>query len=884
MTRVIHDARTRAWLKISDPERPVPTVDAGTRVLLPVDDRFDALADKVTGAGGQVRRVRYLIEDEEIAGTHALGWACRLIRPYRGQPTRVTGAAAAAARAAFDLMWQDHAPAAEPVPRVDEPTEVPADLAAFLPFPALNPAQREALPAVLGHDRNLLVVAPTGAGKTVIGMAAALRAVIRQGRKAAWLVPQRSLTDELDRELAHWRDRGLRVQRLSGEHTVDIDRVREADLWVATTEKFEAICRASAFRETLAEVGALVVDEVHMLGDPARGPVLEALLARVRDGKPGARIVGLSATVANAEEVAGWLGADLLRVAWRPSRLTWQLPRIARHADYAVTEAARTRLAAAITARVTADGGSVLVFCGSKRNVRRTALVIAASRGVDVSGVRPDNLERLGEVCARARVGLHYQGWEHRHAAERAFRDRTADVLVATSTVAAGVNLPARAVVIQDTQVGLGALDVGTVQQMFGRAGRIGAGEDQGWAFLIVEEHEHADWQARLVAGHTVGSRIQSTLPEHVLSEVVQGRVTGAAAAEQWWVRTLAYHQGQHSVRPLRQAIRFLREAELLAPDEPLTTTELGALTARMMVPPPVGHDLRRALADTPAPGGCDEAEELLIGVLAAAVPKLAQATVGDDGRAAVAQLLAAGGRVRAGGAPVPDGEPGNGAMPGDLARAALLVAARSPGAVQAGVPYTAMYPVLEEAPRYLHWIACQGLFGTVHPWWAVVAADLGRRVRWRRLGPTRGAGRLLWACEQMATAVHADEAVPRLWAAARERGYRSPDWTAGGRPRHCHLDRAGYLALLRERATACAIEVGDGTVRATGPAGSVLAVWDGPAYRVVPIRRGTVTVEAPASSGAAVFTWRGDHLATGWLAAYARLDDRRPLPGTGGG
>ncbi len=195
MTRVIHDARTRAWLKISDPERPVPTVDAGTRVLLPVDDRFDALADKVTGAGGQVRRVRYLIEDEEIAGTHALGWACRLILPYRGQPTRVTVAAAAAARAAFDLMWQDHAPAAEPVPRVDEPTEVPADLAAFLPFPALNPAQREALPAVLGHDRNLLVVAPTGAGKTVIGMAAALRAVIRQGRKAAWLVPQRSLTD-----------------------------------------------------------------------------------------------------------------------------------------------------------------------------------------------------------------------------------------------------------------------------------------------------------------------------------------------------------------------------------------------------------------------------------------------------------------------------------------------------------------------------------------------------------------------------------------------------------------------------------------------------------------------------------------------------------------
>jgi hypothetical protein len=71
------------------------------------------------------------------------------------------------------------------------------------------------------------------------------------------------------------------------------------------------------------------VDEVHMLGDPGRGPVLEALLARVRDGGPKTRIVGLSATVAHAEQLADWLRARLLRVNWRPSRLIWQLPAIA---------------------------------------------------------------------------------------------------------------------------------------------------------------------------------------------------------------------------------------------------------------------------------------------------------------------------------------------------------------------------------------------------------------------------------------------------------------------------------------------------------------------------------------------------------------------------
>jgi helicase len=182
---------------------------------------------------------------------------CRLIRPSRGSLAEVTGSAAAAARDAFDAAWRgSQAMAGSGDGSVPTAALVPAELLRFLPFPVLNPAQAQALPEVFGHDENLLVVAPTGAGKTVVGMAAALRTIVQQGRKSAWLVPQRSLTDELDRELAAWRGHGLRVERLSGEHTVDIERIHQADLWVATTEKFEAICRASAFREALAEVGS----------------------------------------------------------------------------------------------------------------------------------------------------------------------------------------------------------------------------------------------------------------------------------------------------------------------------------------------------------------------------------------------------------------------------------------------------------------------------------------------------------------------------------------------------------------------------------------------------------------------------------------------------
>jgi helicase len=756
-------------------------------------------------------------------------------------------------------MWHDHDPTAEPATKTATPVEtlVPPDLARFLPFLTLNPAQAAALPDILGHDQNLLVVAPTGAGKTVLGMAAALRTVVRQRRKAAWLVPQRSLTDELDRELAGWRRQGLRVERLSGEYAIDVERIKNADLWVATTEKFEALCRTSALRESLAEVGALIVDEIHMLGDATRGPVLEALLARIRDSDTGTRIIGLSATVSNAAEVAEWLQANLLRSSWRPSRLTWQLPVIPAHADFVATETARVQLSSAITGLVTRDDGSVLIFCGSKRNVRRTALAVAASRGVNVSGVRQDDAERLQQICRLAGIGLHYQGWEHRKEAEVAFRRRETDVLIATSTVAAGVNLPARAVIIQDTQVGLGVLDVATVLQMFGRAGRVGAGEEHGWAFMIIDERERAEWQAKLVAGHTVHSQILGSLPDHVLGEAVQQRITTSRDAERWWVQTLAHHQGRRSAEPLRKAVGFLSSAQMLTmgseEERPLAATELGRLTARLMVPPVVCDNLRHALNSAAVPVTADEAEATLTGILATMVPKLAQARVGDESKAALGRVLAAygqGNRDRS-------GRPDKGQGRGDLARAALLIAANSPEAFHpgarhiAGLPYSSLHQVLEEAPRYLHWLACQGLFGTIHPWCAIVAADLELRMTWRMLQPPRGSGRLLWACEQMATAARTAQAVPRLWKAARARGIVSPDWPkAGGRPTHCQLDEAGYVAFLRDRATDASIEVSDGEVRAEAPAGSVLTVWSGSAYQVTPVKRGAAVVALPSSAG----------------------------------
>jgi helicase len=197
-----------------------------------------------------------------------------------------------------------------------------------------------------------------------------------------------------------------------------------------------------------------------------------------------------------------------------------------------------------------------------------------------------------------------------------------------------------------------------------------------------------------------------------------------------------------------------------------LEPTELGRLTARLMVPSVVCDSLRAALGDVAVPESAGQAEATLTAVLAAAVPKLAQEKVGDDAKAALVRLLVSHDPERrassVGGAAArsPETRPGR-----HCSRLRALLRHSAPGVRQiGGVPYAAMYQVLEEAPSYLHWIASQARFGAIHPWCAVVAADLELRIRWRMLQPPRGSGRLLWACEQMASPPKAPALVPKLW------------------------------------------------------------------------------------------------------------------------
>jgi len=192
---------------------------------------------------------------------------------------------------------------------------VPAEYASIVPFGTLRPSQAKAVAAGLLDGNNVLVATPTASGKTMIGLLALMRAV-RNGRKGVFLVPLKALASEKARDVAKLPC----TSTLSvGDYDENDSSLGEYDIIVTTPEKLDSVVRHGA--AWIGSIGCVVVDEIHLLGENSRGPTLELLLTLLRAVAPNAQIVGLSATIQNAPELAAWLGAKLVTDTWRPVAL-----------------------------------------------------------------------------------------------------------------------------------------------------------------------------------------------------------------------------------------------------------------------------------------------------------------------------------------------------------------------------------------------------------------------------------------------------------------------------------------------------------------------------------------------------------------------------------
>jgi len=383
----------------------------------------------------------------------------------------------------------------------------------------LLPVQEQAARAGVLAGRSLLVCSPTSSGKTFIGEMAAIHAALG-GRKVAYLVPTRALAEAKYHEFrARYAPLGLRVAVATRDrraHEREIGR-GEFDLLVAVPEKLRGLL---AERPMLAAaMGTVVADELQLLGDPERGPCLEMLLGDLVAESAELQVVGLSAVLERADDVATWLGAEPVHSGRRPVELRRGVlaggefhylgadgvEDVEYWPELAAQPQALGERMAQVAACLAEREGSTLVFVRDKRSTVRLALALAERARLSAAGRAIEELRHLEPTratellieLAQAGVGFHSADlqFDEREVVEAAFARGELAALVCTSTLAVGVNLPARNVIVDARRwrtagptgrPTLGPISRADFENMGGRAGRLGC-DELGRAILIAD-------------------------------------------------------------------------------------------------------------------------------------------------------------------------------------------------------------------------------------------------------------------------------------------------------------------------------------------------------------------------------------------------------------
>ncbi len=182
----------------------------------------------------------------------------------------------------------------------------------------LRPAQVKAIGAGLLEGKNLLVCTPTASGKTLIAELAMLSSVLSGKGKAIYIVPLKALASEKYREFtARYKD-VAKIALSIGDTDASDGYLENYDIILTTSEKLDSLLRHHT--PWISKVATIVIDEIHLLNDTDRGPTLEVIITILRMITK-AQIIGLSATIGNPKELAGWLSAALVEDAWRPVTL-----------------------------------------------------------------------------------------------------------------------------------------------------------------------------------------------------------------------------------------------------------------------------------------------------------------------------------------------------------------------------------------------------------------------------------------------------------------------------------------------------------------------------------------------------------------------------------
>ena len=396
---------------------------------------------------------------------------------------------------------------------LDLPFEVSEFLERSWGISNLHPPQHEAMPSVLSGSNTLLAI-PTASGKSLVAYIGIMKRLLvdEPGSKAVYIVPLKALASEKYDDLSELcTSVNLTVGLGIGDASAEAKKIEECDVLVCTSEKLDSLMRNRS--EMMANVSIVIADEFHLMNDATRGPTLEINLTRLRHLRPKAQIIALSATVGNCQDLATWLNATLVLSDWRPVALEYSTfhdlhlePRLVQSSAMSSDgeslqpprdiEGPKSHPTWVVMNDTLDQDGQVLVFVGTRRSAQSEALKLAKRVQKRLTKEDPGRLKRLDDfanglegrqqtamaerlaTAIRGGVAFHHAGLTHgqRKAIEGAFKEGLLVGLTATPTLAAGVNLPARRVLVRDLKRwddGMSRpLPVMEVRQMLGRAGR----------------------------------------------------------------------------------------------------------------------------------------------------------------------------------------------------------------------------------------------------------------------------------------------------------------------------------------------------------------------------------------------------------------------------
>ena len=377
-------------------------------------------------------------------------------------------------------------------------------------FITLHPPQAEALPKALAGD-NLVVAVPTASGKSLIAYVTALKAIVERGKKVLYIVPLKALASEKKDDMDRFAARlGFKTAISIGDLDSEDRWLNDADFIVATSEKADSLIRHGS--KIIEDIGVVIADEIHLIHDPSRGPTLEVALTKLKRRCRDVQIIALSATITNANDLAMWLDADLVKMDRRPIPLhegvyyNWEVT----FEDGRSIDVMQGKDDIWAMVKQTVDsGGQCIIFVNSRRSTEALAVKYSTNMGLLCGRSLTDEersiiegdadstaLGRKLSACISNGMAFHNAGLtaKQRRYVEDNFRNGNIKCIVATPTLAAGINLPARRVIVRDTKrfesnSGNTPIPVMEIKQMCGRAGRPGY-DPYGEAILVAKSYD----------------------------------------------------------------------------------------------------------------------------------------------------------------------------------------------------------------------------------------------------------------------------------------------------------------------------------------------------------------------------------------------------------